>query len=186
MSTAVLSTLKRWRREAPSSLFGTLLGKFQEILFRQESVFFRQTIAGSRHFLYYFFTRDEMVFGKSQLSRTVVVIEIDDRDATPGSERRLDIAKIGGSIFEVVVGVADEDQIDGFGGNFRVVRPGQDEFGLELAVHVDEAVFYIFQRLRFDIDHVDLAGRTDRFNEPSCEVAGTCAQVGDVHARFQL
>src|SRR5262245_41358096 len=107
-------------------------------------MFFPQKISGSRHFLYYLFTRDEMVFGKSQLYRTVVVIEIDDRDATPGSERRLDIAKIGGSIFEVVVGVADENQIDGFGGNFRVVRPGQDEFGLELEVHVDDEVCFMF------------------------------------------
>ena len=53
--------------------------KFEEILFRQEGVFLRQSIARFFHFVDHRLAGNEMAFWKTELAGTVIVIKVDDR-----------------------------------------------------------------------------------------------------------
>ena len=53
-----------------------------------------------------------MVFRKTEFTRAFVVIEVDDGDAASGFQRRFGVGEVFRTFIQVVIGVADEKEID--------------------------------------------------------------------------
>ena len=107
---------------------------------------------------------------------------LDDRDASAGPEPRAQRIEVRNAVGEVVVGVAQEDQIDARGGQARVVRDRFDDLDVRAPL-VARALAQVLEHVGIDVDRVDAAGRADRVGEPEREVAAARAEIRHLRAR---
>lgn len=98
--------------------------EFEEVLFRQKEMFFGQAIIGDKHVLDHVVACHAVSFGKSEIAGPAVGIEVDDGNPVAGFQGGPQVEEVGGPVLQVMIGVADKNQIDGFGRKRRVIWPG--------------------------------------------------------------
>src|SRR5262249_36823548 len=112
-------------------------------------------------------------------------LEIDDNQSATGTQGSVDRSHRLEGIFEMMIGIADEGQIDGF---FRqLYRVGLADH----ADHVFEALFLaglldIFDELGGNIHGMPLAPGADLFRKKAREQSGAGADVAHGHAGLEL
>ena len=81
------------------------------------------------HFLDDGISRNEMMFGESEVAGSFVGVEVDDSDARAWFERRLEVAEVFCPVLKMMDSVADEEEIDGCKRQLGVIRLRKDELG---------------------------------------------------------
>src|SRR5262249_38830457 len=108
---------------------------------------------------------------------------VDHRDAAAGWEIAPEVGEVVGPIFEVMVGVDGEHEVDGPVREQRVVEARLDHLDVR-DVRLPEALLQIGVHLLVDVDGIDAALRADRASEAQREVAAPRAEVGHALARI--
>ena len=88
-------------------------GKLEKVLPREEVVFPGQTVPRGRHFLNDRLAGDQMPTGKPDVAGAVVMVEVDDHDATAGTEHWFGSREVLRSAIEVMIDIAQEQYIGG-------------------------------------------------------------------------
>src|SRR5206468_3344370 len=94
--------------------------KLQEILASQKGMLLGQAVAGLGHLMDDRIPTYQMVFRETEIPGARIVKEINDRDTPVFLQRRFDDLEIVRTIFQVVVGVAEEDEIHGYRRQHRI------------------------------------------------------------------
>src|SRR6184192_4664641 len=105
------------------------------------------------------------------------MVKIDHGDPASGLERLPDGGEISRTIVEMMIDIAEKEQVDGLSRQLSIVRLGEDKFHRCRNWHASDAGLCVLQHVGFDIDRIDFSLLGHGLNESPSEISRTGADV---------